>query len=76
MDYLPIKSIDFTSAKSKKRKLDNLIESSSSNSSSNSCEETSELVVNKPLSCKEEEKSMLKMLSESGIKPAILSINS
>ncbi len=32
MEYLPIKSIDFTSAKSKKRKLDNLIENSSSNS--------------------------------------------
>ena len=32
MDYLPVKHIEFTSAKSKKKKLDDTIENSSSNS--------------------------------------------
>ena len=61
MDYLPI---NFTSAKSKKINLDDIIESTSSNC----CEKTSKLVASHKLaSCKEEEKSLIfKMLSEGG----------
>ena len=63
MDYLPI---NFTSAKSKKIKLDDIIE----NTSSNSGEETSKLVASHKLATyKEEEKSLIfKMLSERGTK--------
>ena len=44
MDYLPVKCIHFTSVKIKKRKFDDTIENSSSNSLSDSCKGTSKLI--------------------------------
>lgn len=71
MDYLPVKCIDFTSAKGKKTKLNEVIEDSSLAFQKEASGSASQMSV----SCSEEDKrSLFKMLSESGTKPAILSL--
>ena len=72
MEYLPIKSIDFTSAKGKKKKLDEAIDNN-----------ISALLVQEPsespckvsnLSSDEDLKALYESLSQSDTKPAILSL--
>ena len=75
MDYLPVKKIDFASAQSKKKKLDEAI----TESCSPSCEVTSSssesLQSKVQSSCTDEDiGDFYKSLSESGTKPAILSV--
>ena len=69
MDYLPIKSIDFTSAKGKKKKLDVAIDCSSSSLSLDEASGSTCKVV--PDFPSDED---VKLLSQSDTKPAILSL--
>ena len=71
MQYLPIKNIDFSSAKKKKRKLDEVIEGSNS---TNCLENDVEPAVEVPVCSKEDLESFYESLSGSNTKPAILSL--
>ena len=73
MDYLPIKSIDFTSAKGKKKKLDVAIDCSSSSLSLDEASgSTCKVVPDFPSD--EDVKLFYENLSQSDTKPAILSL--
>ncbi len=70
MDYLPIEQIDFTSAKGKKRKLDEVIDSNKLPEISSVS--TPDVVLKVPT--KKEKDSFYKELSQAGTKPAIISL--
>ena len=69
MDYLPIKCIDFTSAKSKKKKLDDIIESTTCSQGRRLANEVPKVI---KVPNAEEMNTLYKKLSESATKPGVL----